>query len=292
VKRMRGWFCVAAVLVCFASAQAAVKVNPWTRAFVGVDQTTATIDGRHASVVYVMRVDLKAPGIRFMTTPHAGEKETVSETSKQFATEQHLQVAINAGFFTPCCNEKPEDKDVLGLAISEGKVVSPVYEKPTYHDALMITEDNVATIGTVTADTDLTKIYTAVTGSAVIETDGKNTGAVNELNRAAYGNPRTVVGLSRNGRYLYMAVVDGRKPGYSFGTTNTESAEIMKALGAWTAMNLDGGGSSSMVKEDARGKVITMNKPSGLTDRLVAQSFGVHAELLPRAVRKSIPAQK
>jgi exopolysaccharide biosynthesis protein len=299
MKLRYGWLVLALCFVCMgARAQvtradgrhAIIKVEKWTPAYVGIDTTTVHTDGRHASVAYVMRVDLKAPGISFMTTPHTGTKETVSETSKEFATEEHLQVAINAGFFAPCCNEKPEEKDILGLSISEGKIVSPPYVDPknnggdpTYHDALLITKDNVATIEKVTEATDLTKFYTAVTGSAIIETAGENTGDVNALNRAAYGNPRTVVGLSKDGRYLYMLVVDGRKPEYSFGTTNTESADIMMALGAWTSMNLDGGGSTTMVREDAAGKVVTVNRPSGLGDRLVAGSFGVHAEKLRAA---------
>jgi exopolysaccharide biosynthesis protein len=262
-------------------AVSAVTVGRYTPVYVGVDQAQVTVPGKHASVAYAMRVDLKAPGIRFMSTPHAGQKETISDTSKDFAREQHLQVAINAGFFAPCCSEKPEEKDVQGLAIAEGKMVSPRNTGETYRDALMITEDNVATIAPVTESTDLSRVYTAVTGSAVIVTHGRNTGGVNTLNKASYGNPRTVVGLSRDGRYLYLVAIDGRKPGYSFGTTNTESATIMIALGAYTAINLDGGGSTSMVREDAAGKVVTVNKPSGGTDRMVADSFGLHARTLP-----------
>jgi exopolysaccharide biosynthesis protein len=76
--------------------------------------------------------------------------------------------------------------------------------------------------------------------------------------------------------------VDGRKPSYSFGTTNTESAEIMLSLGAYNALNLDGGGSTTMVREDEKGKIIIVNKPSGGTERLVATSLGVHAQHLSR----------
>ena len=41
-------------------------------------------------------------------------------------------------------------------------------------------------------------------------------------------------------------VVDGRSPGYSAGVTMTGLAQIMQGLGATTAYNLDGGGSSTM----------------------------------------------
>ncbi len=47
--------------------------------------------------------------------------------------------------------------------------------------------------------------------------------------------------------HLVFVVVDGRSPGYSAGVTMTELAQIMVDLGATTAYNLDGGGSSTMV---------------------------------------------
>ena len=46
--------------------------------------------------------------------------------------------------------------------------------------------------------------------------------------------------------HLVFVVVDGRSPGYSAGVTMTGLAEIMQGLGATTAYNLDGGGSSTM----------------------------------------------
>ena len=57
--------------------------------------------------------------------------------------------------------------------------------------------------------------------------------------------PRTAVGVVGT-NHLVFVVVDGRSPGYSEGVTMTELAEIMQGLGATTAYNLDGGGSSTM----------------------------------------------
>jgi exopolysaccharide biosynthesis protein len=57
--------------------------------------------------------------------------------------------------------------------------------------------------------------------------------------------PRTAVGLIGT-NHLVFVVVDGRSPGYSAGVTMTGMAQIMKDLGAETAYNLDGGGSSTM----------------------------------------------
>ena len=57
--------------------------------------------------------------------------------------------------------------------------------------------------------------------------------------------PRTAIGVIDE-NHLVFVVVDGRSDGYSDGVTMTELAEIMQGLGATTAYNIDGGGSSTM----------------------------------------------
>jgi exopolysaccharide biosynthesis protein len=58
--------------------------------------------------------------------------------------------------------------------------------------------------------------------------------------------PRTAIGVIDD-NHLVFVVVDGRSAGYSRGVTMTELADIMVSLGAETAYNIDGGGSSTMV---------------------------------------------
>lgn len=73
--------------------------------------------------------------------------------------------------------------------------------------------------------------------------------------------PRTAVGVIDD-NHLVFVVVDGRDPGYSRGVTMTELAGILQDLGATTAYNLDGGGSSTMV---FNGEVL--NQPSNGGER-------------------------
>lgn len=80
--------------------------------------------------------------------------------------------------------------------------------------------------------------------------------------------PRTAVGLTKEG-HLLLVVVDGRQV-YSAGLTLLEMALFMQDLGAVNAMNLDGGGSSSMVIND---KVV--NKPSDGKERKVGNALAV-----------------
>ena len=69
-------------------------------------------------------------------------------------------------------------------------------------------------------------------------------------------HPRTAVGFSRDSSTLFLLTVDGRSEN-SGGMTLIELANVMRELGAWHAMNFDGGGSTTMVIE---GKVV--NHPS------------------------------
>lgn len=69
-------------------------------------------------------------------------------------------------------------------------------------------------------------------------------------------HPRTAVAKLKNGKFL-MVAVDGRQPGVSVGMSLQELAEMLLEMGAVDAMNLDGGGSTTMFLKD---KVV--NHPS------------------------------
>ena len=71
--------------------------------------------------------------------------------------------------------------------------------------------------------------------------------------------PRTMAGVRRDGSLL-LVTVDGRRPGWSAGVTLREGARVMRSLGARDALNLDGGGSTTMA---VRGR--TVNYPSDPT---------------------------
>ncbi|BBI30943.1 phosphodiester glycosidase family protein [Cohnella abietis] len=74
--------------------------------------------------------------------------------------------------------------------------------------------------------------------------------------------PRTAIGTKADGKVILFEV-DGRQPGFSEGVTLQQLGQLMKDMGAVTAMNLDGGGSSTMVVRPA-GEIMRkiMNSPS------------------------------
>ena len=59
-------------------------------------------------------------------------------------------------------------------------------------------------------------------------------------------HPRTAMGYTKDGK-LIILVIQGRFPGIAEGATLVQEARILKDLGCWEALNLDGGGSSCML---------------------------------------------
>jgi hypothetical protein len=107
-------------------------------------------------------------------------------------------------------------------------------------------------------------VFDVVGGAPLLLLDGAPTGVCEP---ACGRQPRTGVGVTATGKIL-LVVVDGRQPRWSLGPTSSEFAQIMADLGAVTALNLDGGGSSEMVVE---GEVV--NRPSDGHERAITNAI-------------------
>ena len=115
---------------------------------------------------------------------------------------------------------------------------------------------------------DLKGVQTAIGGGPVLVADGKSRqrqplGKPDHLHAR---NPRTAIGW--NAREIFFVVVDGRKKDLSIGMTLPELADLMIHLRCHDAMNLDGGGSTTLWLS---GKVV--NHPSGGAERQVANAL-------------------
>ena len=86
---------------------------------------------------------------------------------------------------------------------------------------------------------------------------------------------RSSVGLTADGR-LILATVDGRQPGWSTGMRLPELAELMLSRGAVNALNLDGGGSTSLaVRRAGAIQPVLVNRPSDGSERGVTNSIQI-----------------
>lgn len=104
----------------------------------------------------------------------------------------------------------------------------------------------------------------AVSGSVQLLSAGSVTTSDNgEL------HPRTAIGYSRDSHEVFLLVADGRST-TSKGLTLLQLANRMRDLGAEDALNLDGGGSSTLVAPGPRGAVRVRNEPSDGVERKIA----------------------
>lgn len=109
----------------------------------------------------------------------------------------------------------------------------------------------------------------AITGNKFLILDG----VVQVINDREM-HPRTAIGIDRDTGEVLMLLIDGRQS-FSRGYTMVELAELMQDLGADEALNLDGGGSSTMVARGPSGGMGVVNSPSDGAERMVANAIEV-----------------
>lgn len=83
--------------------------------------------------------------------------------------------------------------------------------------------------------------------------------------------PRTFIGFKEDGT-AFLCVLDGRQPGYAVGVTVNQEAQLAGALGARFALELDGGGSSTMVVR-IDDELVVRNLPSDGSERKVSNAI-------------------
>lgn len=286
-------------LAGLAPVRADTVLGPWKPLFKGIDLAagTNTPGGGgfpRLQVVHVARVDLQDPDIKLLPDGRVAgyvqnQKETAGYTTSGFLKTNKVQFAINANFFSPGDYYLPAGTPmtVQGLQISKGVVVSP-QQSMANSSALLFDTNNVCTLlHTNWPATNNAKFYSAVSGDYPLVINGVNVGSrYNGLpDQVHQVNPRTAFGLSNDGRYLYLLTLDGRQPGYSEGSVDTETAAWLILAGAYNGVNMDGGGSTTMVIEGSAGEAIRVNSPSSVADsgkeRTVGSHLGIFAKPLP-----------
>lgn len=229
------------------------KETDWRRAFDGIDEMKLRVKEPRLMCIYVVRIALDTPGLELVSTRDNGElpEETDGVFTSTFLKQEKCQVAINAGVFSQVTDTEGKGKNILGLHISRGKLVSPWeagYQAIGFgkgNDANILRNDPM----------DYSTIETAVSGFKVVLWEGK----VRQGDETIH--PRTLVGLSKDRKQMFWMVIDGRQRGHSEGATKTESGQLLKQLGADSALNLDGGGTTTLVMQGADGSPKLVNRP-------------------------------
>lgn len=121
-----------------------------------------------------------------------------------------------------------------------------------------------------------------ISGDPILVSEGRPA-ALPTTGSAARREPRTAVGVDGAGRWIWM-VIDGRRPGWSEGATLAELADLMIQAGARWALNLDGGGSTTMlVRPAGEFEARVANRPSDGQQRAIGPSLVAVSRVLPGA---------
>jgi len=197
----------------------------------------------------------------------------------EFLPNQACPVRVEV--FLPDTNEVPCTEGGFLLAVKPG--ASPRFQKN-------LKQGDEAEILATLEDFDK-PVVLALGGIPRIIRDGKITieyeaEKIRE-NFSTTRHPRTALGISKDRKTVFLVVVDGRQPSLSIGNSLPELAAYLKKLGAWDAMNLDGGGSSTMwVRGEITSRPSDATGPRTVTNSLLVVSSSnpddpAHIELGP-----------
>jgi hypothetical protein len=223
---------------------------------------------------WALRINLSNPSVSIIT--RAGiinENRILNQKVSSFVRENNLTVGINAVPFDVVTSREGQPIRNLGLVISRGEVITPINRSL---DAIVFYKDGRTAIVRQTSITDFDEIENAIGGFYQILANGE---PVPSRAAGRERHPRSAAGISSDGNYLYLLAIDGRRS-QSIGSTEGETAIILRALGSWDGINFDGGGSTALVLRYPDGRVRTANIPvhGGIPgiERAVAGCIGIY----------------
>ena len=235
-------------------------------------------------VYYIATADISRNDVSIFANYHANDPSqgwAMSRVSDQMAAAQkrhsdpsdtanyvehyNAVVGVNADFYNMTTGAPG------GALVMEGVE----YHGVASENFFAILKDGTAMIGSPSdyaAYQD--QIQEAVGGSVYLVKDGKS---VVDSSADYYNSrhSRTCVGITAEGKVVLM-VLDGRQEPFSAGGSAEELAQIMLDAGCVTAINLDGGGSTTFVaKQEGSDTLTVVNRPSDGYERSVSSSLMV-----------------
>ena len=207
---------------------------PWQRVTIGLDQRSFSPwpDSR----VHVLRLDLREPGLRLQVSVPQERGLPIDQRPDSLAAV----ASFNASFFGR--GHVPR-----GLTVSQGQVWLPVLvaEASPWLACDRVQRCRIKFSDTATAPADA---FNVVAGTPWLVRAGQVRSQADDAGcvaLCAHTHPRTAVGLAGGGRWLLVVLAEGRRPPVA-GLTLVQMSQLMRELGAHDAINLDGGGSSTL----------------------------------------------
>ncbi|MBF0785251.1 phosphodiester glycosidase family protein [Muribacter muris] len=216
--------------------------------------------------IHIAKIDLRCPQLELIGSQSVDKGTTVSA----FAAKYQTNIAINANFYW-------KDFTPIGLVITDYKKISKygdvrarvVFACDDQNHCMIEPKNQVAKINP--------KWRIAISGWHYYNTKtGKFECAASDKIGCSQSiffdkHPRTMLGLDEKRQLLYLVVVEGRQLAFR-GMTLDELAQLAERLTLTAAINLDGGGSSTMVLDRKRLSDLPFLQTQ---ERAVSNHFGV-----------------
>ena len=244
------------VLIGLLVSRPAAAEDTWSDPHPGVRRLLRVTSTQYINVLVV---DLCAAGVSVRATGTGERQRTVTS----FADLVDAQAAVNGDFFSYATYSTtgPARHDGAAWGGSDNNFVAPLQ----FGANQVALPANTSTAGVEPWAREVVSGHPSlVVGGAPRDNSG--------YALCTERHPRTAAGLNAAKDKLYLAVIDGRATN-RIGMTCGEVATLLIGLGATDAVNLDGGGSSTMWIED-RGVV---NHPSDGSQRVVANHLAIRA---------------
>jgi len=277
---------ILALLFC----QAACAAAPATQASKAITYTHETRQNPPLHL-HILSIDLTNPSVSIVVRPAGSAPkapalapggapwQTTLMTVRAILRRDDLAAAVNGDFFAP-----QGSREILGRKVpyfdgNPARVIGPAMSdsKPwstalnNNWAALVVHGERTITFHQAPRDlpADVTQV---VGGSALVLINGRKPASNKDL------APRTAAGIDKDNKRLILLVIDGRRPEYSAGVSLDQLGDEMLRLGCHNAINLDGGGSSTMIYRD----------PDSNEPKLANRPSDGHDFLIPLSVERPI----
>ncbi len=261
MRRLAVWLALALAVLWPGVARAG---DTWTTPYDGVRHLHRTTSSPVWNI-HALIIDLTVPGVHLEATKSSQRKRTTSSYLKLVGA----QAAVNGDLFSY------STYGTSGLAAGGGAQWSDTKDSTSEGSVVFdkLTDRVEIHKPPEVISFDSSWMEGAVSGRPLLVDAGAVPSSFSAYGAFCTGrNPRTSAGLTQDGSQLILAVVDGRQSS-SVGMTCTELGNLQKDLGAYEALNLDGGGSSTMVVSGLG----VVNSPSDGSERTVANHLAVFA---------------
>ena len=246
------------LLLVLALPATAVATDSWTSPLPGVERLHR-VTGEPWQI-HALVIDLCADGVSLRAT-RSDERQ---RTTSSFAGLVGADLAVNGDFFSY------NGYGTSGMAIGDGQAW-PDTSDPSWEGYVAFGDERAVFSPPAETGGPEDWMNEVVSGNHHLVVGGAPMSS-NPNDFCWTRHPRTAAGFDADARTLILAVVDGRSSA-SAGMTCVELGELMADLGAHDALNLDGGGSSTMWVSGLG----VVNDPSDGNERTTANHLAAFA---------------